>query len=83
MGWGEGNETKNILKCLQGRTRQEGPGQHGGPRGELSHCQTVGPLSSVFSWDLSSFSVLLRCARKGERENAEFYLFRKRDIGSE
>ena len=48
VGWGESNETKNILKSLQGRTRQEGPGQHGGPRGELSHCQTAGPWAPYF-----------------------------------
>ena len=84
-GWGaERKETRKILKCLKGGTREEGPGQ---PRRWARLAQPLpdgGTPSSEavgFYWGLSSFCVLLRCARNGERENTEFHLFRKGTFG--
>lgn len=79
--WGGETRDKNILKCLQGRTRREGQE----PWWSAVNSATArrwDPELRIFLGPLQLLCPAAVCARR-ERENAEFYLFRKRDIGSE
>lgn len=62
---GGGGETKNILKCLQDRTR---PGQHRGLRGELSHSRTADPELPIFLGPLYLLCSAAVYAERGKRK---------------